>query len=159
MLDGEQLVKMFTDLVGMEKNYAEKLKILADRIKHPVIKVLLLGIANDSDKHAQFYTALIELLTRYQPTLSQEEFKTLSQEIAKHVETEMKMMEVTRELLAKLNDSRAKLLIAAIHEDEVKHHKLLTSIRDNISSEYVVSEEDMWNAIWRDSPWRGTPGG
>ncbi|MEM1525879.1 MAG: ferritin-like domain-containing protein [Ignisphaera sp.] len=158
-MNGEQFTKVFTDLVDMEKSYADKLRILANRIKHPVMKVLLLGIANDSEKHAQLYVAIVELLTKYQPTLSQEEFKALSEEITKHIETEMKMMEVTRELLTKLNDPRVKLLIASIHEDEVKHHKLLISIRDNVSREYVVSEEDMWNAIWRDSPWHGTPGG
>lgn len=158
-MENNQYAKLFSDLANMEEKYAEELKLLADRIGHPVMKALLLGIANDSKKHALMYQAIVELVTRYQPAISQEDFKALVKEIEKHIETEVKMMEVTKELLSKFSDPRVKLLVAAIHDDEVKHHKVLVSIRDNIGREYVISEEDLWNAVWRDSPWHGTPGG
>lgn len=143
----------------MERRHAERLRALAERVGHPVVKALLLGIAGDSEKHALFYQAVIELSTRYQPAISQNEFRMLGEEIVRHIDTEARMMEVTRELLNKISDPRVRLLIAAVHDDEVKHHGVLVSIRDNITSEYVVGEEDLWNAIWRDSPWHGTPGG
>ncbi|MEM1644773.1 MAG: ferritin-like domain-containing protein [Ignisphaera sp.] len=158
-MNEEQYTEMFKYLVEMERRYSENLRILADRIKHPVMKALLIGIANDSEKHAQFYTAIIELITKYQPAISQEEFKILKEEIEKHIETELKMIETTKQLFTKFGDPRVKLLLMAIHEDEIKHHKVLISIRDNVTTEYVINEEDMWNAIWRDSPWHGTPGG
>ncbi|MEM0005314.1 MAG: ferritin-like domain-containing protein [Ignisphaera sp.] len=158
-MSGEQFVELFKELVDMERKHAERLKNLADRIGHPVLKVLLLGIADDSEKHALFYQAMVELSTRYQPAISQEEFRMLGEEIIRHIETEARMMEVTKELLNRFSDPRLKLLLAAVHDDEVKHHRVLVSIRDNVGGEYVVGEEDMWNAIWRDSPWHGTPGG
>ncbi len=156
---GEQYVNLVKDLVDMEKRHAEALRILTDTIRHPVMKALLLGIAHDSIKHALFYSAIMELLTKYQPTISQNEFGLLYKEIVKHIETEVRMMEIARELFTKSNDPRVKLLLAAIYDDETKHHKVLTSIRDSIGGEYVVSNEDIWNVIWRDSPWHGTPGG
>lgn len=158
-MSGERDTEFFDSMVRMEKMHAERLRVLAEKVKHPVMRALLLGIAGDSEKHALFYQAVIELISRYQPTLSQEEFKAMVEEIAVHIETERRMMEITRELLEKVGDSRVKLLIAAVHDDELKHHGVLLSIRDNIGSEYVVGEEDVWNAVWRDSPWHGTPGG
>lgn len=155
----EQYAKLFVDLADMEEEYAENLKVLADRVRHPVIRALLLGIANDSKKHSMVYKAIVELITRYQPTISQEEFERLAEEISKHIETEAKMIEMTKGLMEQFKDPRVKLLLAAIHDDELEHHKVLTSIRDRIASEYMVSEEDVWNTIWRDSPWHGTPGG
>ncbi|MEM1526803.1 MAG: hypothetical protein QW775_05490 [Ignisphaera sp.] len=50
-------------------------------------------------------------------------------------------------------------MLITISNDQVKHHRVLTSIRDNIGVEYVVNEEDMWNAILSDNPWHGISGG
>jgi hypothetical protein len=52
-----------------------------------------------------------------------------------------------------------KLLISAIADDESRHHKLLLDIKEKIAKPETLTEDILWEMIWKDSPWHGTPGG
>lgn len=91
--------------------------------------------------------------------LREEELKTLKASIEKHLEVEAKMIQLTKEWGEKVEDPRLKMILWAIHEDEVKHHRLLEDIRDKIAKRETFTEDDFWDAVWKDSPWHGTPGG
>lgn len=47
----------------------------------------------------------------------------------------------------------------AIYDDEQKHHKLLLDIKDKIAKRETLTEDVLWDLIWKDSPWHGAPGG
>ncbi len=143
----------------LEKQYAEELRKLGESIKHPVLKTLFLSIAKDSEKHSLMYEAIHQVLTQTQPFISEEELKRIAQEIQKHIETEAKMLEEAEKILSSSQDPRIKLLASAIVEDEAKHHALLQSIKKRIAEEETLSEKILWDMIWKDSPWHGTPGG
>ncbi len=142
-----------------EEEYANKLIELTNKFKHPLLSSLIKAIANDSYKHAMFYNAMAELLSGRQPVVTEEEFKTIAEGIEEHIITEKDMIEFTGKLLNETKDPRLKLILAAIHEDEIKHHKLLISIKDNIAEYGKFGEEELWDAVWKDSPWHGSPGG
>lgn len=145
--------------IGKELEHVKKLKETAERLKHPVLKALLEGIAKDSEKHSLFYKAIVDFLNKVSPMLTEEELETLKASIEKHLEVEAKMIQLTKEWGEKVEDSRLKMILWAIHEDEVKHHKLLEDIRDKIAKRETFTEDDFWDAVWKDSPWHGTPGG
>jgi len=54
--------------------------------------------------------------------------------------------------------TRIKLSLSAIYEDGNKHHKLL-NVRDKLAKAEAFEEPDLWDAVWKDSPWYGAPGG
>jgi len=147
------------EFIQLEKKYAEELKNLAEATKHPVLRTLFLGIAQDSIKHSMMYEAILQLTSQIQPFITLEELKNIATIISKHIETELKMLEEARKLLSTSQDPRIKLLVAAIADDEAKHHALLLAIKKNIAEEEAFTEEIYWDLVWKDSPWHGTPGG
>lgn len=152
-------INEFKKMAEKEMDYAKALSSLGDRIKHPVLRAILTGISNDSIKHSLLYKAIVDLLSIPQPVISEEEFKEIVKEIESHIETEAKMIEFVKNMLKNIDDARLKLLLSAIYDDEVEHHKLLVDLRDNFAKLEIITEKDIWEAIWRDSPWHGTPGG
>lgn len=155
----EELRKLVHEMSIREKKYAEELRELADKFKHPVLQALIMGIAQDSDKHSIFYKSVEELLSRVQPLLTEEELEIIKKGIRKHIEMEAEMVEFTRKLAQETDDPRLKLVFSAIHADELKHHKLLLDIEKQIAERETFTEEELWDAIWKDSPWHGSPGG
>jgi hypothetical protein len=69
------------------------------------------------------------------------------------------MVRISRELADREKDPRVKLLLMAIHHDELAHHKILVSIQENIVKALTLTEKELWDLIWKDSLWHGTPGG
>ena len=106
------------------------------------------------------YEALARIAVgEHQPKLLEEDLRVIGEVIDRHIETERRMIEETRKLLESIAEARMKLILSAIHEDEVHHHKVLVDIKDKIARARVLTEDEFWDAVWRDSPWHGTPGG
>ncbi len=155
----KNLLEVARKMVEEEKKYAEELEEASKKIRHPALEALLESIALDSQKHSRMYNALARLLTETQPALSEGELKTIIEVVEKHIETEAKMIELTKKLLEEVADPKIKLIVAAIHEDEAKHHKILLDIKKNIAEKEIISEQELWDAFWKDSPWHGGSGG
>ncbi len=153
------VLKEVEEMIHKEVEYAKELDELSNMIDHPVLQALFKAIAFDSRKHSVLYTSVLRLLHEEIKALTEEELKIISEKVRKHIELEKEMIERTLELMKQTDDPKLKLILASIHEDEVKHHKLLTDIEKNIASKYGVTEEELWDMIWKDSPWHGTPGG
>ncbi len=79
----EEIRKLAHEMSIKEKEYAEELRELANKFKHPVLQALILGIAQDSDKHSIFYKSVEELLSRVQPLLTEEELEVIKKGIRK----------------------------------------------------------------------------
>ncbi len=155
----QKLLEIARRMIEEERNYAEELEYVAHSIAHPVLQVLLKSIALDSRKHSVMYEALTRIISETQPALSSNELETISEAVKKHIETEAKMIELTEKLLKEIGDPKIKLILAAIHDDEVKHHKILLDVKKNIAEKEIISEQELWDALWKDSPWHGGSGG
>jgi len=156
----DELIRTLRSLVETERKYASELRELAKSITYVVpLSAIVEALAIDSEKHAELYEALIKIATGSpQPQLLEADLKLIGSIIDRHIETEVRMIEETRKLLSSVGDSRIKLLLAAIHEDELRHHKVLADVKDKLSKIHALVEERFWDAVWRDSPWYGTPG-
>lgn len=154
-----ELVETILKFSELELKYSEELRELANKLTHPVLKALFYGIAKDSEKHSYMYRTIAELLAKTQPFISIDDLKTISSVIRKHIETESKMLEEAKRILSQSSDPRLKLVVAAIADDEARHHALLLSIEKRIAEEETLTEQIIWDMIWKDSPWHGTPGG
>jgi len=153
------LVKKLLDYADMEEKYAVELRDLGSSLKHPVLRSLFISIAKDSEKHGMIYRALAELASNPQPFITEDELKRVVEVVKRHIETESKMLESVKLMLEETSDPRFKLLLEAIREDEAKHHALLVSIRDKLATAETLREQELWDMIWKESPWHGTPGG
>ena len=153
------MMRNLEDMVEKEREYANKLRSLAEKVQHPLLRTLLLGIANDSEKHSKFYEGIIRLIEGRYPLVQEEGLEELKAGIDEHINLEAEMVRLTEKWANEADDPKLRLLLTAVHEDEVRHHKLLLDIRKNIAEASALSEEELCEAIWRDSPWHGTPGG
>jgi rubrerythrin len=147
------------EFARLEEAYSEELKKLAESLRHPVMRALFAGVAKDSEKHSLMYRSIADLLSRRQPAISEEDLKMISDVIERHIETEAKMLEEARKLLAGSDDPRVKLIAAAIADDEGKHHAVLVSIKKRIAEAETLREYMVWDLVWKDSPWHGAPEG
>lgn len=155
----DDLLELARSMAEKEKEYAGKLRRLSDEIGHPVLKALITGIASDSEKHGMFYEAVVKLLSEEYPLMSQEKLDLIHEAIKKHIDVEAEMIKLTGELAKEVKDPRLKLILMAIHDDEVKHHNLLVSIEKHIAEALTLTEQDLWDMVWKDSLWHGAPGG
>jgi rubrerythrin len=155
----EGLAPLFRRYAELELKYAEELERLSQSVKHPVLSALFTAVASDSRKHSRMYAALAELAESVTPAISEEDLRTISATVERHIATEASMIGTAKELLERVEDVRAKLVLEAILRDEVDHHKLLRTIRDAIAKAEVLGEQQLWNQVWLDSPWHGAPGG
>jgi lysyl-tRNA synthetase class I len=155
----EDLVKLFEEYSKLEKEYHEELKSITSKFRHPLLKALIEGIAQDSLKHSLMYRALAEIARGGLPFLTEEEAEYIRSGITKHIQTEARMIEEAKRLLDDAKEPYSKLILAAILDDERRHHALLVDVHEKIAVKEKFSEEALWDAVWRDSPWHGTPGG
>lgn len=146
-------------MIKEELSYANDLRDLANQLKHPILKVLFLGVALDSEKHSKLYEAILSILIKEYPLISQEKLDLIKERIKKHIEIEERMIELTKKLTEKTKDLRLKLILSAIHDNEVKHHSLLQNIEKNIAEAETLTKEALWDMIWKDSLWHGASGG
>lgn len=156
---GNNILETAKEMVDKEFQYAKELRELASKFRHPALQVLLVGIAQDSEKHSAFYDALVKLLTEPHPMLSEGELEVIKEGIKKHIEQEAEMVRITAELRDKVSDPKLKLILEMIHEDEVRHHKLLLTLQKRIAEAETLTEADVWEMIWSDVAYHGAPGG
>jgi len=69
------------------------------------------------------------------------------------------MIRLTKELIDSVNDTRLKLILTLIHEDELKHHRALLSIQEIIAEKETLTEGQIWEILWKNVALHGTPGG
>ncbi|MEM4576712.1 MAG: hypothetical protein QW701_04535 [Candidatus Nezhaarchaeales archaeon] len=155
----EEMKSTFKSIAKKELAYSKSLGALALKLSHPVLKSPLIAIAGDSAKHDMFYKAMLKLTSMRSPLMPEEDLELITKEIEKHIKIEEEMIKVVNELMNATNDPRLKVILEPLREDEVKHHKLLLNIRDKIAKIETLTEELLWDIIWRDSPWHGAPGG
>lgn len=152
-------IEIVHEMAKREEQYSEELKKLADSINHPVLRALFASIAKDSEKHALMYMAIDEVFRKIQPFIIKDDLAKISDVIENHIETEAEMLEKAKQILGETSDPRVKLIVAAIVDDEARHHRLLRDIKEKIAKAEVLTEDILWDMIWKDSPWHGTPGG
>lgn len=155
----KNILEEVNSMAKNEREYAKELYRLSELLKHPVLQALIKAIALDSEKHGILYESIIKLLQQEITALSEEEIEIIQSNIKRHIEVEEKMIELAKKLASQTDDPKLKLIFSAIIDDEIKHHRLLVDIKENIVEKYKLTEENIWDMVWKDSPWHGTPGG
>jgi rubrerythrin len=159
MLEMGDKVKKIKSMVKMEEDYATSLSASVEGLSNVVVRELLRSIAHDSQKHAGFYTAILNLMKSEGKALNDQEYDRLKSVIKEHIEVESRMVQEVEKLLAIEQDKRIKHIVTEIYEDEVRHHTLMKRLLEAVIRKEAILEEDVWDMIWRDVPGHGAPPG
>ena len=139
----EELIRLLSKQKDLELMAAESLSSLVEMSKYDVVKLLLLGVMNDSKKHAQILEALMSL-TRT-ATFGYVEKYEVAKGVEKHIKIEEEMLRNIDEITGKAEDEEVKTMLGMIAMEEKRHHRTLLELSEIIERIDKISEED-----WRD---------
>ena len=150
-------VESVKGLIEMEKKHASSLSRSVEDLRNSGIQEILRGIAFDSQKHAGFYRAILNLLGKVEPAITEEDYMRLEEVIRKHVDVEEQMMEESKQLLYSIKEPRIQHLLKEIYDDEIRHHTLMKRILETVVKRETILDEDWWDFIWTGAPGHGAP--
>ncbi len=157
----EELIDYFRKESKREIEYSKRLEETVSKSKNLMLKAVMKAVSLDSMKHSHLYEALAEMLEN--PSLiTEEENQVVIDEIKRHIEEEREAVE---ELERLLKDKRitenppAKFIVEMMLRDERFHHALLLRLYEAVVEKHTLKEKDLWDMIWKDAMWHGTPGG
>lgn len=158
-MDKDALVKFIDRQISLEERIIAIVKENVAKLGNDFIKDLLLGISQDSQKHAALLKSLRKAVEGPTPFISTQERDKIAKGIDKHIQLEKEAVETYTQLLNESNDKQVQTIAAMIREDELRHHALLKELYKTIVESETLTEDMIWDMVWRDSPWHGSPGG
>lgn len=154
-----RLIEFIREQIKIEKEIVDSINKGVADISNLAVRETLKGISFDSMKHSEMYFAALELLTKTPPAMTQEQLDRQKELIERHIRIEANLIKKISEVLPSVENEKVKLLLNAILDDERRHHDLLRRALEILVKGETITEEDMWNMIWRNVPFHGAPGG
>jgi len=127
------LSNLIEEQIKLEKEIANKFRILEGRVDSTAARLLIREMQLDTKKHAEILEAALKVIggpkSFWEITIDVEADKrTVKRELEEHVKAEGTMMRQIDEEMKKTKDEALKLLLNHFLEDEKKHHKSLEII-------------------------------
>ena len=151
------LSKEMKDMADMEEQYAIKLDKDFRGWGNPAVDSLIEAIAFDSKKHAVLYRTAAYLVEEKNLSVIDIKVEDLEKSIRSHIETEEKMLKKVKELIGKVENEGAKNILTQIYGDEVAHHPFMKQLLELVLKGKAITEEDVFNMLFRDLPTGGAP--
>ena len=145
------------EMADMEEKYAIKLDKDFRGWGNPAVDALIEAIAFDSKKHAVLYRTAAYLVDGKNLSIIDIKFEDMEKRLREHIETEDKMLKRVKELINKVENEGAKRLLVEIYGDEVSHHPFMNQLLELILKSESITEEDVFNMLFRDLPTGGAP--
>lgn len=153
------MLKFIEGQIKIEREIVESLNRAVADIGNQPVKGVLQGISLDSLKHAEMYDSALKLLTTVPQALSQEQLDRQKELVEKHIRIEAELIKRIEAELPKIENEKVGLLLKAILADERRHHELLRKVLEILVRGETITEDDWWDALWKDVPYHGAPGG
>jgi rubrerythrin len=137
-------------------------KIVEENVSHlgnVFVKDLLLAISMDSKKHAFLLETLRKAVEGPTPFISEKERDKIAKGIQAHIKMEEQAVKTYGELAEMSDSDQVKTIALMIREDEFRHHALLKELHKTVIEPETLTEDDIWDVLWKDTPWKGSPGG
>jgi rubrerythrin len=154
-----ELIEFIRKQIVIEKEIVDSLNKGVANIINPPVKGVLKGISLDSMKHAELYSAALQLLTRVSQALTQENLDAQRELVEKHINLEAKLIKKIEDKLPTIEDRKIRFLLESILTDEKRHHAMLKLVLEIIVHGETITELDWWQLLWENAPFHGAPGG
>ena len=151
------LGKEMKDMAKIEEQYAVKLDKDFRGWGNPAVDSLIEAIAYDSKKHAVLYRTAAYLVEGKNLSIIDLKYEDLEKSLRKHIETEEKMLKRVKELMDTVENEGAKRLLSEVYSDEVSHHPFMKQLLKLVLKGEAITEEDVFNMVFRDLPTGGAP--
>jgi rubrerythrin len=158
-MEKNETLEFISKQIELEEKIVRIVEENVSKLGNVFIKELLLGISQDSQKHAMLLKALKKAVEGPTPFISEEERDKIAEGIEKHIKLEENAVKAYGELAEKSDDEQVKTIASMIKEDEIRHHQLLLELHKAVIEPETLTQDDIWDLMWRDSPWHGSPGG
>lgn len=158
-MSNQERVDFYQKQVELEKKIVEKATDSVKNVNNILIRELIQGIAMDSKKHSSMLNALIAMHTKSTPLIKEDITDELEKNLLEHIALEKQAIETYKELLNRDFKESERIIIEAILKDELRHHTLLKKIHKMIVEKETLTEQDLWDWVWKDSLFHGSPGG
>ncbi|MCE4621054.1 MAG: ferritin-like domain-containing protein [Desulfurococcales archaeon] len=155
------LPEVLKEYSRVEAEYSRSLASSVEGLKSPLIRALILGVSKDSEKHSLIYEILSMIASGEVSLISEEDAERIRSEIEEHIRREAEMIRSVEELLKENKDLNPaiRFLLEAVLRDEKLHHALLLRLRDIVIGRYTLTDDDVWEMVWKDAMYHGAPGG
>ena len=158
-MDKEATLEFIDKQIELEMKIIKIVEENVSTLGNVFIKEILLGVSMDSKKHATLLKSLRQAVEGPTPFISVDEREKIAKGIQKHIDIEAKAIETYGELVEKSDNEQVKTIAAMIREDELRHHSLLKQLHKTIVEPETLTEDMIWDILWKDSPFHGSPGG
>ena len=158
-MDKEATLEFIDKQIELEMDIIKIVEENVSTLGNVFIKEILLGVSMDSKKHATLLKSLRTAVEGPTPFISVDEREKIAKGIQKHIDIEAKAIETYGELVEKSDNEQVKTIAAMIREDELRHHSLLKQLHKTIVEPETLTEDMIWDILWKDSPFHGSPGG
>ena len=154
-----RLEELMKEMVRREKEIVASVRDSLEKMSHPAVKEVLEGISLDSLKHAKMYEAALRLLAGVREGVKEEQLREQEELLRKHLRWEEELMGKIGSVLPEVENEKVRMLLEAILSDEKRHHLLLKKVLELLVRGETITEEDLWDLLWKNVPYHGAPGG
>ena len=158
-MNREETLEFIDKQIEMEFSIIKIVEEIVSQLGNAFIKDLLLGVSQDSQKHAALLKSLKKAVEGPTPFISETERDKIAKGIDKHIKMEENAVKTYQELADKSDNEQVKTIAMMIREDELRHHALLKELHKAVVEPETLTEDDIWDILWKDTPWKGSPGG
>jgi rubrerythrin len=142
-------------LSDLEDKYAVELDREYRGYGNELVRELIRAVMIDSKKHAGLYKAAQAIAEGRSLAITKEEYDILEEKLKLHIQKETEMLEAVSGLLDEVKDERIKKILTMIYDDELRHHPFMTTFLDLVLKRETISEQDIWDMLFRDLPTHG----
>ncbi len=158
-MNKEETLAFIDKQIELEKKIVEIVSENVAQLGNAFVKDLLLAVSTDSKKHAELLKSLRKAVEGPTPFISEKERDKIARGIEAHIKMEEQAVVTYGELVEKSNSEQVKTIASMIREDEFRHHALLKELHKAVIEPETLTEDDIWDVMWKDTPWKGSPGG
>ncbi|MFW9788354.1 MAG: ferritin family protein [Candidatus Thorarchaeota archaeon] len=158
-MDKEETLAFINNQIEMELKIIEIVEENVAKLGNAFVKDLLLAVSSDSKKHAELLKSLRRAVEGPTPFISEKERDKIANGIEAHIKMEEQAVKTYGELAEKSDNDQVKTIALMIREDEFRHHALLKELHQAVIEPETLTEDDIWDVMWKDTPWKGSPGG
>lgn len=152
LVSDEDLVEFLKGMIKIEDKIVRSVNHSLGSFDNAAVKGALKGISYDSMKHALMYRSAISLISERRLPLDEAQLDEQREIVDRHIEMEAEVIGKLVAMIPEVEDERISLIINAILEDEKRHHKLLKRVHEILVSGEAITEQEWWEAIWKDVP-------